>query len=116
MAWWAVLFALSMLARYQPAARAAAIDVNSSEYATALEHRLYESLTTVPGLVLEPSTRCRDDGRTGPTRCTIMPRVARSCAELRSFVAHAPVTPGGHPDVQVTPTWSPGHDQSGYGP
>ena len=52
MAWWAMLYALSMLARYHPDAWARAIDVDGSEYATALEHVLVEASTTVPALVL----------------------------------------------------------------
>ena len=51
MAWWAILFALSMLARYQPAEWLNAIDVNSSRYAVALENLLTEALISVPGLV-----------------------------------------------------------------
>lgn len=53
MVWWAVLYALSMLARYHPAAWATVIDVNGSEHATALEHLLVEASTTVPALVFE---------------------------------------------------------------
>jgi hypothetical protein len=37
LAWWAVLFCLSMLARYQPGEWVSHIDVNTSPYAVALE-------------------------------------------------------------------------------
>ncbi|GAA1286473.1 hypothetical protein GCM10009609_60400 [Pseudonocardia aurantiaca] len=36
--WWAVLFALSMLARYRPSAWSAMLDVDRSSDATAIEH------------------------------------------------------------------------------
>jgi hypothetical protein len=51
LSWWAVLFALSMLARYQPAQWTREIDVNSSTYAVALEHLLDDSLIAVPRLI-----------------------------------------------------------------
>lgn len=53
MAWWAVLFALSMLARYQPSEWARCIDVDSSQYAVPIEHALATALEKVPRLVLE---------------------------------------------------------------
>ena|SRR5690349_5371856 len=52
MAWWAVLYTLSMLARYHPAAWTVAIDVDASAAATSLEHALKEATTTIPALVL----------------------------------------------------------------
>ena len=52
MAWWAVLFALSMLARYHPEAWADHIAVDSSKVAVAIEHLLNEALTAVPELLL----------------------------------------------------------------
>jgi hypothetical protein len=52
MAWWSVLYTLSMLARYQPAEWAACIDINTSPYANAVEYLLEESRTAVPDLVL----------------------------------------------------------------
>jgi hypothetical protein len=52
MAWWGVLYTLSMLARYQPAEWASCIDINRSPYANAVEYLLKESRTAVPDLVL----------------------------------------------------------------
>jgi YaaC-like protein len=51
--WWAVLFALSMLARYYPRTWAQAIDVNSSEWATPLEHLMTEAVTALPEVIFE---------------------------------------------------------------
>ncbi|MFD7451798.1 YaaC family protein [Kitasatospora sp. NPDC059827] len=51
MAWWALLFALSMLACYEPAQWVAHLDVNASRHAVALEHVLDASLTAVPELI-----------------------------------------------------------------
>ncbi|MFJ3793921.1 YaaC family protein [Kitasatospora sp. NPDC090091] len=51
MVWWLVLYALSMLARYEPVGWAKHIDVNSSGHAVALEHVLDAALTTVPKLI-----------------------------------------------------------------
>jgi hypothetical protein len=53
MAWWAVLFALSMLARYHPAEWAAHIDVDRSRHAVLLENLLKEAMEIVPSLILE---------------------------------------------------------------
>ncbi|WP_431924206.1 YaaC family protein [Micromonospora wenchangensis] len=53
MAWWAVLFALSMLARYQPEAWADHIAVDSSQAAVPIEQLLTEALATVPELLLQ---------------------------------------------------------------
>jgi hypothetical protein len=52
MAWWALLFGLSMLARYQPAEWVAHIDVDSSPYAVGLETLLESALTAVPYLIM----------------------------------------------------------------
>ncbi|MFI1192651.1 YaaC family protein [Micromonospora sp. NPDC020750] len=52
MAWWVVLYTLSMLARYQPAEWAACIDINASPYAAAVEYLLHESRTALPDLLL----------------------------------------------------------------
>jgi hypothetical protein len=51
MAWWAVLHALSMLARYQPAEWAGHIDVDRSPYAVSLENLLETAIVLVPKLV-----------------------------------------------------------------
>jgi hypothetical protein len=53
MAWWAVLFALSMLARYHPEAWADHIAVDTSKVAVRIEHLLTEALTAVPELLLQ---------------------------------------------------------------
>ncbi|MEU1704060.1 YaaC family protein [Streptomyces sp. NPDC005706] len=52
LAWWAVLFALSMLARYQPGQWTAQIDVNRSKDAVAIEYLLDSALAAVPELIL----------------------------------------------------------------
>lgn len=51
MSWWALLFTLSMLARYQPGDWTAAIDVNASQYAVPLEALLDVALVAVPKLI-----------------------------------------------------------------
>ena len=53
MTWWAILFALSMLARYHPAAWTHALDENSSPVAVLLERSLDLALSAVPHLVFE---------------------------------------------------------------
>jgi hypothetical protein len=53
MAWWAVLFALSMLARYQPAEWAAHINVDGSRHAVQLEGILRRAIDVVPRLIVE---------------------------------------------------------------
>lgn len=53
MAWWGVLYALSMLTRYQPAEWTALIDVNKSQHATAVEFVLDAALAAVPDLLDE---------------------------------------------------------------
>ncbi|WUA73653.1 hypothetical protein OG387_19170 [Streptomyces longwoodensis] len=52
LAWWAVLYALSMLARYQPGQWTAQIDVNRSKDAVAIEYLLDSALAAVPELIL----------------------------------------------------------------
>lgn len=52
MRWWLVLFALSMLARYEPAEWSALMDVDKSEWAAPLEYALDEALVALPPLVL----------------------------------------------------------------
>ena len=51
--WWAVLFGLSMLARYHPVEWVAALDPDSSAEAVVLELALNVALEVVPELVLE---------------------------------------------------------------
>ncbi|MFC7024600.1 YaaC family protein [Promicromonospora thailandica] len=53
MAWWTVLYALSMLARYQPAEWASHINVDTSRHAVAIERLLKDAVRVVPSLVLE---------------------------------------------------------------
>jgi hypothetical protein len=52
LAWWAVLFALSMLARYQPREWIAHLDVDHSAHAVDLEIVLTEALDACPELIL----------------------------------------------------------------
>ena len=52
LAWWAILFALSMLARYQPDTWTYYLDVDKSAYAVPLEALLDRALPTCPELVL----------------------------------------------------------------
>lgn len=51
MAWWALLYALSMLARYEPAKWRAHINVDTSAHAVAIEALLGRALFAVPRLV-----------------------------------------------------------------
>jgi len=53
MAWWMVLFSLSMLTRYQPDVWTQMIDVNRSAHATAIEFVLETALSAVPDLIDE---------------------------------------------------------------
>lgn len=53
MAWWAVLFTLSMLTRYHPAEWTRLVDVNQCEQATAIEFVLDTALAAIPDLVDE---------------------------------------------------------------
>lgn len=53
MAWWMVLFAMSMLTRYQPVRWTEMIDVNWSEHATAIEYVLEAGVLAVPDLIDE---------------------------------------------------------------
>jgi hypothetical protein len=58
LAWWAALYALSMLARYEPAAWATAVNVDTSKQAVPIEHLLDEALDAVPALALEALSEC----------------------------------------------------------
>jgi len=53
MAWWAVLFVLSMLARYQPSEWSEHIDVNHSRHAAPIEGLLKDALESLPYLIAE---------------------------------------------------------------
>ena len=52
LAWWAILFVLSMLARYQPDTWTADLEVDKSPYAVPLEALLDRALVTCPQLIL----------------------------------------------------------------
>ena len=52
LAWWAVLLALSSLARYEPARWSRMIDTDRSAEANAIEHLLEESTASVPSTAL----------------------------------------------------------------
>ena len=54
MAWWALLFGFSVVARYHPALWTRALDADRSTLAVPLESLLDEALEVVPALVLEP--------------------------------------------------------------
>jgi hypothetical protein len=51
LAWWAVLFTLSMLARYQPDTWTVYLDIDTSRYAEPLETLLDRALLTCPELL-----------------------------------------------------------------
>jgi len=48
MAWWVILFALSIVTRYQPADWTKAIDIDSSEVATTIEYVLDTAIGAIP--------------------------------------------------------------------
>ncbi|MFG2441162.1 YaaC family protein [Streptomyces sp. NPDC048508] len=52
LAWWAILFGLSILARYEPASWAEIIDIDSSSAANAVEHLLDQLIVVVPHMAL----------------------------------------------------------------
>jgi hypothetical protein len=56
MSWWAVLFTLSMLARYQPAEWSGHTDVDSGPYAVAIERILSTASRFIPPLVADVIT------------------------------------------------------------
>jgi hypothetical protein len=51
--WWAILFTLSMMARYEPSSWASMIEIDSSQDANAIEHLLDEAMDVIPSLLLE---------------------------------------------------------------
>jgi hypothetical protein len=53
MAWWAVLYALSMLARYQPAQWAGHIAVDGSQHAVPIERLLERAMEHLPVLIAD---------------------------------------------------------------
>jgi hypothetical protein len=56
---WAVLLALSSLARYEPATWSKMIDIDRSAEANAIEHLLDEAINSVPAAVLHLLTTFR---------------------------------------------------------
>jgi hypothetical protein len=57
--WWVLLFGLSLLARYEPAAWRAALDLDASAIADPLTELLDQALVIVPDLLFEAATRNR---------------------------------------------------------
>lgn len=55
--WWAILFGLSVLARYEPETWGRAIDVNQSPEAVAIEHLMDSALDSLPELLYRALTR-----------------------------------------------------------
>jgi hypothetical protein len=53
MTWWLLLYAFSILARYQPRKWVDLLDLDHSEYAAYLQFALDEAMTAIPHLVLE---------------------------------------------------------------
>lgn len=56
MAWWAVLYALSMLSRYQPATWGALINVDNSQHAVPIERLLERAINHLPVLIADAIT------------------------------------------------------------
>jgi hypothetical protein len=54
--WWAILFRLSMLARYEPEAWDAITDVNTSADAVPIEHLLGCAMSSIPELIFHVLT------------------------------------------------------------
>jgi len=54
--WWVLLFGLSVLARYEPAAWRAALDPDTSPLAVPLEELLDEAMVATPALLSEALT------------------------------------------------------------
>lgn len=55
--WWVLLLGLSLLARYEPAAWQAALDLDISPAADPLTQLLDDALTAVPALLFDAATR-----------------------------------------------------------
>ncbi|QPP05251.1 hypothetical protein G4Z16_01330 [Streptomyces bathyalis] len=56
MAWWATLYALSMLARYEPASWVTNISVDSSQHAVSIERLLERAIIHLPVLIADTIT------------------------------------------------------------
>jgi hypothetical protein len=61
LAWWALLYALSMLARYEPASWTADLNVDTSPVGVALEAALGHALDTCPALILRAIEQVSDE-------------------------------------------------------
>lgn len=85
--WWALLFGLSLLARYHPADWRAALDFDRSACADRLAELLDEALMVVPDLLFEAATAERLGGISGHT--ALRSRAGRGSP----YVAHS----GGQP-------------------
>ncbi|MDQ0595821.1 hypothetical protein QF037_000166 [Streptomyces canus] len=59
MAWWAVLYALSMLSRYKPATRGTLINVDSSQHAVPIKRLLERAINHLPVLIADAITEVR---------------------------------------------------------
>jgi hypothetical protein len=57
MTWWAILYASSMLARYEPRLWIASLDLNSSAVAVHIRDALDEALDALPRLVAQALLR-----------------------------------------------------------
>jgi hypothetical protein len=64
MTWWAVLYTLSMLARYQPAEWSEYVDVDRSSFAVSIEQMLSVALVVVPELIAVTIGAVRDQAPT----------------------------------------------------
>lgn len=53
LAWWAILYVLSMLARYEPSACVKMTDINCSVEASPIEHLLEVALARLPRLIVD---------------------------------------------------------------
>ena len=78
MAWWAVLYTLSMLARYQPAEWAAHINIDSSRHAVAVESLLKRAISTVPALIAEAISHAADPDQPPPATGNDQAQIARA--------------------------------------
>lgn len=67
-AWWAVLYALSMLARYEPDRWTQHTSVASSAAAVPIENLLTSAMTAVPQTLLETFTQLQDQNAPDPSR------------------------------------------------
>ncbi len=67
-AWWAVLYALSMLARYEPDRWTQHTSVASSAEAVPIENLLTSAMTAVPQTLLETFTQLQDQNAPDPSR------------------------------------------------